>query len=60
MRWAPCVLSMRDNKYKYFILIICGLFNDAISISEYMASNDRMISEQSISKRVEVSDRGIV
>jgi hypothetical protein len=26
-------------------LFICGLFNDAISTSDYIASNDRMINE---------------
>jgi hypothetical protein len=29
----------------YMYLFICGLFNGAVSISEYVASNDRVINE---------------
>jgi hypothetical protein len=29
----------------YLFLFVCGLFNDAVSSSDYVASNDRMINE---------------
>jgi hypothetical protein len=33
------------SKGSYFIIFICGLFNDALSSSDYIASKDRMINE---------------
>jgi hypothetical protein len=36
------------------------LFNDAVSSSDFIASNDRMINEKWIGKDVEGSGRGII
>jgi hypothetical protein len=35
-------MSMYSKEYT-FLIFICGLFNDAVSISNYMTSNDRII-----------------
>jgi hypothetical protein len=42
-----------------YIAIIFGLFNDAVSGSDYMALNSRITSEQRIGKDVEGNCHGI-
>jgi hypothetical protein len=40
---------LQKNKYLhvvYLYLFTCSLFNDAISSSDYIVSNERMISKQ--------------
>jgi hypothetical protein len=41
-------------------LFVYGLFNDAVSSSDYIAWNDRMINERWIGKDVEGSGRGLI
>jgi hypothetical protein len=45
---------------KIYFPFICGLFNDAVSVSDYMFSSSRMISESWIGKYVEGSGRNIM
>jgi hypothetical protein len=37
--------SQLQDMFSVFALFICGLFNDAVSSSDYIASNDMVISE---------------
>lgn len=39
---------------------MCGLFNDAVSISGYIVQNDRLISKYLVGKDVEDSDCGLI
>jgi hypothetical protein len=39
---------------------MCGLFNDAVSISGYIVQNDGMISKYGIGKDVEGSGCGLI
>jgi hypothetical protein len=41
-------------------LFICGLFNDAASSSDYLASNDRTTNEQCIGMYTDGSDLGVI
>jgi hypothetical protein len=41
-------------------LLILGLFNDAVSSSDYIASNDNMINEQSMGKDMEGKGSGLI
>jgi hypothetical protein len=40
--WVENVAQYRYKKYGGEYLFICGLFNDAVSSLNYIASNDRM------------------
>jgi hypothetical protein len=55
---SKCVLTPWQYRVQFktsLIIIICGLFNDAINNSDYIASNDRRFNESWIRKDVEGS-----
>jgi hypothetical protein len=35
--------DLRMNKPNAYVCLLCGLFNDAFSSSDYIASNDRLV-----------------
>jgi hypothetical protein len=43
------------NVCKFVYLFICGLFNDAVSSSDYKTSNDRMINEKKRTRKEAVA-----
>jgi hypothetical protein len=51
------VLLKLSHVQFYVIVFICGLFNDNINSSDYIASNDRMISEKRIGEDTEGNGR---
>jgi hypothetical protein len=47
--------------YNSCILFICGLFNDAVSSSDYIESdNTRMVKEKLFGKNIEVIDQRLI
>jgi hypothetical protein len=40
-----CMMLCWKDTLKYGIIFICGLFNDDVSKSDYVASYDRVINE---------------
>jgi hypothetical protein len=49
-----------DKNTYTFYLFVCGLFNDAFNRSDYVASNDQMISKYCIGKDVEGTGHGLL
>jgi hypothetical protein len=47
------------RKWINYYLFVCFLFNDAVTSSDYIVSNSRMISEYWIEEYVEGSGRGL-
>jgi hypothetical protein len=49
-----------DTNEEWTVLVGCGLFNDAVSSTDYIASNDRVINENLIGKDMEGSGRRLI
>jgi hypothetical protein len=56
----PFWISELPSGHPTFAFFICGLFNDAVSTTDYIASNSWITNEQRIGKDEEGSGRGLI
>jgi hypothetical protein len=50
----------KERKVDVIYLLVCGLFNDAVSSSDYISSDGRMIKEKRFAKDMERCGSGLI